>query len=616
MRRYDNGRYSMWLGNPMVSETEKPFPVLPVPDYEVLASNTARLMEELGHATAASMKPIEEGRAKPGVSDEVSDFVKTIGQVVEHIASDPQRLIMAQTTLTKGFLDLWANNLRRVQGETVAPVAEPDSGDKRFRDPEWTENPVFDFVKQAYLITTRWADGLVQQADDMDEHTKHKAKFYVRQLSSALSPTNFVATNPELLRTTLAQNGDNLVRGMQMMVEDIKAGEGTLKLRQTEPGDFKVGVNLATTPGKVVLRNDLIELIQYAPSTETVYKRPLFIVPPWINKFYILDLNPDKSFIRWAVAQGLTVFVVSWVNPDARQAEKSFEDYMHEGIFAALDAIEKATGERDVTAMGYCVGGTLLSVALSYMAAVGDKRISSTTFLTTQVDFKNAGDLKVFVDEEQIQNLEEKMDVRGYLEGNSMASAFNMLRPNDLIWPYVVNVYLKGEHPFPFDLLYWNSDSTRMPKANHSFYLRNCYLDNKLSAGQITMGNVRLDLSRVTMPIYNFAAREDHIAPAKSVFVGSQYFGSNVTFVMGGSGHIAGVINPASKPKYQFWTGGPPKGEFEDWVSKAKETPGSWWPNWLQWVTEQAPEKVKARKPGGRFKTLGDAPGTFVSVRS
>ena len=600
----------------MVSETEKPFPVLPVPDYEVLASNTARLMEELGHATAASMKPIEEGRAKPGVSDEVSDFVKTIGQVVEHIASDPQRLIMAQTTLTKGFLDLWANNLRRVQGETVAPVAEPDSGDKRFRDPEWTENPVFDFVKQAYLITTRWADGLVQQADDMDEHTKHKAKFYVRQLSSALSPTNFVATNPELLRTTLAQNGDNLVRGMQMMVEDIKAGEGTLKLRQTEPGDFKVGVNLATTPGKVVLRNDLIELIQYAPSTETVYKRPLFIVPPWINKFYILDLNPDKSFIRWAVAQGLTVFVVSWVNPDARQAEKSFEDYMHEGIFAALDAIEKATGERDVTAMGYCVGGTLLSVALSYMAAVGDKRISSTTFLTTQVDFKNAGDLKVFVDEEQIQNLEEKMDVRGYLEGNSMASAFNMLRPNDLIWPYVVNVYLKGEHPFPFDLLYWNSDSTRMPKANHSFYLRNCYLDNKLSAGQITMGNVRLDLSRVTMPIYNFAAREDHIAPAKSVFVGSQYFGSNVTFVMGGSGHIAGVINPASKPKYQFWTGGPPKGEFEDWVSKAKETPGSWWPNWLQWVTEQAPEKVKARKPGGRFKTLGDAPGTFVLVRS
>ena len=600
----------------MATKIEKPVAGLPIPNYEALASNTARLMEELGHATAASLKPIEEGRAKAGISDEVSDVMKTLGQVVENIASDPQRLVMAQTALTKGFLDLWANNLRRTQGETVTPIVEPDATDKRFRDPEWTENPVFDFVKQAYLITTRWADDLVQQADHVDEHTKHKAQFYVRQLASALSPTNFVATNPELLRTTLEQNGENLVRGMHMMVEDIKAGKGTLKLRQTEPGDFKVGVNLATTPGKVVFRNDLIELIQYAPTTETVYKRPLLIVPPWINKFYILDLNPEKSFIRWAVAQGLTVFVVSWVNPDAKQAEKSFEDYMNEGIFAALDAIEKATGEKNVTAMGYCVGGTLLSVALAYMAAVGDKRISSTTLLTTQVDFKNAGDLKVFVDEEQVKQIEEKMDVRGYLEGTSMASAFNMLRPNDLIWPYVVNVYLKGEHPFPFDLLYWNSDSTRMPAANHSFYLRNCYLDNKLSAGQITMGNVRLDLKRVTMPIYNLAAREDHIAPAKSVFVGSKYFGDNVTYVMGGSGHIAGVINPANKPKYQYWTGGPPKGEFEDWVAKAKETPGSWWPHWLQWIIDQAPEKVKARKPGGRYKTLCDAPGTFVLERA
>ena len=600
----------------MATKIEKPVAGLPIPNYEALASNTARLMEELGHATAASLKPIEEGRAKAGVSDEVSDVMKTLGQVVENIASDPQRLVMAQTALTKGFLDLWANNLRRVQGETVAPIAEPDATDKRFRDPEWTENPVFDFVKQAYLITTRWADDLVQQADHVDEHTKHKAQFYVRQLASALSPTNFVATNPELLRTTLEQNGENLVRGMHMMVEDIKAGKGTLKLRQTEPGDFKVGVNLATTPGKVVFRNDLIELLQYTPTTETVYKRPLLIVPPWINKFYILDLNPEKSFIRWAVSQGLTVFVISWVNPDAKQAEKSFEDYMREGIFAALDAIEKSTGEKNVTAMGYCVGGTLLSVALAYMAAVGDKRISSSTLLTTQVDFKNAGDLKVFVDEEQVKQIEEKMDVRGYLEGTSMASAFNMLRPNDLIWPYVVNVYLKGEHPFPFDLLYWNSDSTRMPAANHSFYLRNCYLDNKLSAGQITMGNVRLDLKRVTMPIYNLAAKEDHIAPAKSVFVGSKYFGDNVTYVMGGSGHIAGVINPANKPKYQFWTGGPPKGEFEDWVAKAKETPGSWWPHWLQWIIDQAPEKVKARKPGGRYKTLCDAPGTFVLERA
>jgi len=589
---------------------------MPLPNYEALTANTARLMEELGHATAASLKPVEEGRATPGVSDEVSDVVKTLGQVAETIASDPQRLVMAQTSLTKGFLELWANNLKKMQGEAVEPLEKPDPSDKRFRDPEWSENPVFDFVKQAYLLTTRWADNLVQEADDIDPHTKHKAQFYVRQLASALSPTNFVATNPELLRTTLEQNGENLVRGMKMMVEDIKAGKGQLKLRQTEPGDFQVGVNLANTPGKVVFRNDLMELIQYSPSTETVFKRPLLIVPPWINKFYILDLNPEKSFIRWAVAQGLTVFVISWVNPDERQAEKSFEDYMREGIFAALDRIDQITGEKQVTAMGYCVGGTLLSVTMAYMAATNDTRIASATLLTTQVDFKNAGDLKVFVDEDQIKSIEERMDVRGYLEGTSMAAAFNMLRPNDLIWPYVINVYLKGEHPFPFDLLYWNSDATRMPRANHSFYLRNCYLDNKLSAGQITMGNVRLDLARVSIPIYNLAAKEDHIAPAKSVFIGSQFFGGNVTYVLTGSGHIAGVINPAAKPKYQYWTGGPPVGEFDDWVQSAKETPGTWWLHWIEWIAAQAPEKVKARKPGGRFKTLGDAPGTYVLVRA
>ena len=600
----------------MTDRDEKPATAMPLPNYEALTANTARLMEELGHATAASLKPVEEGRATPGVSDEVSDVVKTLGQVAETIASDPQRLVMAQTSLTKGFLELWANNLKKMQGEAVEPLEKPDPSDKRFRDPEWSENPVFDFVKQAYLLTTRWADNLVQEADDIDPHTKHKAQFYVRQLASALSPTNFVATNPELLRTTLEQNGENLVRGMKMMVEDIKAGKGQLKLRQTEPGDFQVGVNLANTPGKVVFRNDLMELIQYTPSTETVFKRPLLIVPPWINKFYILDLNPEKSFIRWAVAQGLTVFVISWVNPDERQAEKSFEDYMREGIFAALDRIDQITGEKQVTAMGYCVGGTLLSVTMAYMAATNDTRIASTTLLTTQVDFKNAGDLKVFVDEDQIKSIEERMDVRGYLEGTSMAAAFNMLRPNDLIWPYVINVYLKGEHPFPFDLLYWNSDATRMPRANHSFYLRNCYLDNKLSAGQITMGNVRLDLSRVSIPIYNLAAKEDHIAPAKSVFIGSQFFGGNVTYVLAGSGHIAGVINPAAKPKYQYWTGGPPVGEFDDWVQSAKETPGTWWLHWIEWITAQAPEKVKARKPGGRFKTLGDAPGTYVLVRA
>ena len=600
----------------MSSEPEGPLTPGPLPDFEALAANTARLMEELGHATAASIKPIEEGRAKPGMSDEVSDIVKTLGQVVEQIAADPQRLVVAQTSLTIGFLDLWSRTLKRYQGENVPPAATPDATDKRFLDPDWSTNPMFDFVKQAYLITSRWAENLVDTAENLDSHTRHKAQFYVKQLSSALAPTNFVATNPDLLRTTLAENGENLVRGMKMMVEDIKAGKGTLKLRQSETGTFDVGVNLATTPGKVVFQNDLFELIQYTPTTETAVKRPLLIVPPWINKFYILDLNPEKSFIRWAVGQGLTVFVISWANPDQRLADKSFEDYMRDGILAAVDRALAITGEKSVTTMGYCVGGTLLAVTLAYLAAKGDTRIASATLLTTQVDFENAGDLKVFVDEEQVKLVESRMDVRGYLEGTSMSAAFNMLRPNDLIWPYVVNVYLKGQHPFPFDLLYWNSDSTRMPAANHSFYLRNCYLDNKLSKGEIILGGERLDLGRVTIPIYNLAAKEDHIAPAKSVFVGSACFGGDVTYVMAGSGHIAGVINPPEKVKYQYWTGGKPAGDFGAWVASAHETPGSWWPHWLEWTVAQAPERVKARKPGGRFKTLGDAPGTYVKVRS
>ena len=590
---------------------------LPTPNYDALATNTAKLMEELGRATAASLKPIERGDIKPAGAEETSDLVKTLGTVVERFVSDPQKMILAQTELTKNFIDLWAGTLRKMQGETdIAPVAAPEPSDKRFKDPDWNANPVFDFIKQAYLITSRWAEHVVDQAEGLDEHTRHKAQFYVRQLSSALAPTNFAGTNPEVLRETFAQNGENLVRGMRMLAEDIEAGKGRLKLRQSTSGSFEVGVNLATTPGKVVFRNDLIELIQYAPTTESVFKRPLLIVPPWINKFYILDLNAEKSFIRWAVSQGLTVFCLSWVNPDEKQAQKSFEDYVREGIYAALDEIKTLTGEDQVTAIGYCVGGTLLSVALADMAARKDKRIASATLFTTQVDFTYAGDLKVFVDEEQIRNLEDRMYAQGYLEGSSMASAFNMLRPNDLIWPYVVNVYLKGQEPFPFDLLYWNSDSTRMPAANHSFYLRNCYLDNKFSRGEMMFAGKPLDLGKVKIPIYNLAAREDHIAPAQSVFLGSSFFGGNVTFVLAGSGHIAGVVNPAGKPKYQYWTGGAPKGELSDWIAGAQEHPGSWWPHWIEWIAKQAPEKVPAREPGCGRPTLCDAPGEYVRARA
>ena len=446
----------------------------------------------------------------------------------------------------------------------------------------------------------------------MEPHARNKARFYLKQVSAAFSPSNFVGTNPELLRATLAESGENLVRGLRMLAEDIEAGKGNVRMRQVDARGFQLGVNMATTPGKVMFRNDLIELIQYAPTTSQVYKRPLLIFPPWINKFYILDLNPEKSFVRWAVAQGLTVFVVSWVNPDARHADKDFDAYMREGILAALDCVEQATGERKVTAIGYCVGGTLLAGTLGYMAAVGDDRIESVTFFTTQIDFTDPGDLKVFVDAEQLKQTEERMAELGYLDGAAMAQAFNMLRPNDLIWSYYVNNYLKGKEPMPFDLLVWNADATRMPAANHKFYLRHCYFQNDLSNGRMVLGGETIDLKKVTIPVYELAAKEDHIAPARSAFNGAKSLGGPVRYVMAGSGHIAGVVNPPSKPKYQYWTDGPVEGEFEDWVKRAKETPGSWWPDWLAWLTAQASEKVPARTPGdGKLKPIGDAPGEY-----
>ena len=590
---------------------------IPLPDFEALSKNMARLVEEAGKAVAAYVRPLEAGKTNPDFGEHVEDAVKTFGHVAEYWLSDPGRSLEAQTALSSNFLSLWANTLRRLAGEATPPVAPPDLTDKRFADPEWRRNPMFDFIRQAYSLSTQWMNEMIDRAD-LDPLTREKAQFYARQVIGALSPSNFVATNPELIRETFQRNGENLVRGMQMLAEDIEAGRGQLKIRQTDSTKFQLGLDMAATPGKVVFRNELMELIQYAPSTPQAYRRPVLIVPPWINKFYVLDLNPDKSFVRWAVSQGLTVFVISWVNPDERQAQKSFEDYMREGIFAALDAIETATGEREVATIGYCVGGTLLAVALAYMALTNDARVTSATLLTTQVDFRDAGDLKLFVDEARVRAIEETMNASGYLEGARMASAFNMLRPTELIWNYVVNNYLKGKEPMPFDLLAWNADCTRMPAANHSFYLRNCYLENRLTKGEMEIAGKKIDLGKVKIPIYNLATKEDHIAPARSVYTGAQSFGGAMRYVMAGSGHIAGVVNPVSKPKYQFWTGPQPKGtSYEDWLLAAQEHKGTWWLDWIDWIVAQAPEKVSARAPGGgKLEPLCDAPGEYVRVKS
>ncbi len=476
---------------------------------------------------------------------------------------------------------------------------------------------MFDFIKQSYLLSARYVQDVVTHVDGLDPKTAQKVDFYSRQFVDAMSPSNFLFTNPEVLRKTAESGGENLLKGLNNLLTDLERGKGQLRIKMTDTEAFKFGENIAITPGKVVYQNDLMQLIQYAPATDKVLKRPLLIGPPWINKFYILDLRPRNSFVRWAVSQGHTVFIISWVNPDEHLAEKSFGDYMTEGYLAALDAIEQATGEREVNAIGYCLGGTLLASTLAWMAAKGDDRIKSATFFVTMMDFHEAGELGVFIDEEQLKSLEDKMNQRGYLEGSEMATTFNMLRANDLIWSFVVNNYLLGNEPFPFDLLYWNSDSTRMPARMHSFYLRKMYQENLLAQpGGITLNGEAIDLGRIRTPSYFLSTREDHIAPWKSTYRGTQLLGGEKRFVLAASGHIAGVVNPPDSGKYNHWINTDLPPDAESWFQGATEMAGSWWPDWQRWITALDKTQVKARKPGdGKLKPIEDAPGSYVAVR-
>ncbi|EAU40731.1 poly-beta-hydroxybutyrate synthase [Fulvimarina pelagi HTCC2506] len=604
--------------------TTKPVPFsneYAVKDPEQFAMNMARMFEHIGKAASAWVEPREKGDHVETGPVTMAEIVETLSKVGEYWMTDPTRAIEAQTRLFAGYMTVWNNSIRRLAGESVnGEAASSTKGDKRFSDEEWNQNFFFDFLKQAYLMTTRWADELVEEANGLDDHTRHKAAFYMRQVSNALSPTNFIMTNPELYRETIQSNGQNLVKGMKMFAEDIAAGKGNLRVRQADYSAFKIGEDIALTEGKVIAQNDICQIIQYSPQTDEVFKRPIIITPPWINKFYILDLKPEKSYVNWLVEQGHTVFLISWVNPDERHAMKTWKDYIEDGIKFGLDTAEKATGEKEFNMVGYCVGGTLLSAGIGYLKAKGDTRPQTATLFATQVDFEYAGDLLVFVDEEQLKTLEATMEAKGYLDGSQMAQAFNMLRSADLIWPYFVNNYLRGKDPMPFDLLFWNADATRMPKANHLFYLRNCYLENNLSRGEMVIGDTKIDLRAVDIPIYNLATKEDHIAPAKSVYRGSKSFGGDVSYVLAGSGHIAGVVNHPSRNKYQYWTGSAPHadGTFEEWFEKAEEHPGSWWPHWSEWIAEKSgTKKVKARKPGGgKMKAIEDAPGSYVKVQA
>ena len=583
---------------------------------EAFARNMVRLFDQGTKAfSALAERTSSNGQGPYSMASEAGEAAKSLGEIARHWAAEPAKFATAQSELLASYADLWGRSVRRFLGEEVEPVVEPEPGDNRFKDPDWSNGQVFDFWKQAYLITSRWAEELTRNTSGVDDKTRKKALFYLNQMLSAMSPSNFPLTNPEVIRTTLATNAENLVQGMTHFVEDLGQSKDLLRISQTDLSAFEIGRNLAVTPGKVVFQNDLIQLIQYAPTTDEVYERPLLVVPPWINKYYILDLVPEKSFVKWAVAQGFTVFLVSWVNPDIKLAQKTFEDYMREGIFGAVEAVIRQTGSPKINALGYCVGGTLLASALAYMAAKNDNRIASASFLAAQVDFSEAGDLLVFIDDAQLNSLEEMMAEQGYLDGSRMAAVFNMLRPRDLIWPYVINNYLLGKKPFPFDLLFWNADSTRLPAANHAFYLREFYHLNRLAKGEMQLGGVRLDLSKVKIPIYELFTKEDHIAPAASVFRGSKLFGGPVRHVMAGSGHIAGVVNPPAKKKYQFWSGGR-SSSLEDWMATAHEAAGSWWPDWASWLAAYSGPKVPARDPSaGPLRAIEDAPGSFVKSR-
>ncbi|MGG5810034.1 PHA/PHB synthase family protein [Falsiroseomonas sp. CW058] len=586
-----------------------------LPDPAVVSRTMADVAERGQRIVADFLKRQAESGAKgPDPLNIGSAFM----EMTTRLMTNPARLMQAQIGFWQDYLTLWQNTARRMMGEPVGPVIEEPKGDRRFKDDAWRENEVFDFIRQSYLLSARFFTNVVQGAEGLDQKTAQKVDFYTRQFVDAMSPSNFLMTNPEVLRRTAETGGENLLKGLSNLLADLERGRGQLRIRMTDDSKFKVGENIAVTPGKVVYRNDLMELIQYAPATETVLKRPLLILPPWINKFYILDLRPKNSFIRWAVEQGHTVFVCSWVNPDEKLAEKGFDDYMREGPYAALDAIEKATGEKTINAIGYCLGGTLLACTLAHMAARKDNRIRSATYFVTMTDFEEAGELGVFIDEEQLQGLEEKMSKRGFLEGREMATTFNMLRANDLIWSFVVNNYLLGQEPFPFDLLYWNDDSTRMPARMHSFYLRRMYQANDLvKPGAIELDGVALDLRKIKVPTYMISTREDHIAPWKSTYRGTQVYGGKVRFVLAASGHIAGVVNPPESGKYSHWVNEDLPPDPEDWFKGATELAGSWWPDWQRWVGGLDKATVPARTPGdGALAPICDAPGEYVKVQA
>ncbi len=617
---------------PKAPKPEAPAATAPKPVAPAPSSLPQAMMEQTAEGLAALSVNLTEAmtranqvfstafldQAKPGSNwnPDPLEVQPALNAVWSSLAQQPETLRDAHAKLWQRYADIWERHTAyMLTGRSPDP--EP-ARDKRFKDPEWRSNPAFSMLRESYLATADFITDLVNKAEGVDDAAKRKASFFIKQAVDAASPSNFLMTNPAALRTMLQTHGESVKKGIENFQADLKRGQGMLAISQTDLNAYKVGVDVATAPGKVVFRNHVFELIQYDATTEHVHERPLLIFPPWINKFYILDLQPKNSMIRWLTGQGYTVFLVSWVNPGEDMAETSFEDYMRDGVYAAVQAVEDATGVDRMHAVGYCVGGTLLAATLAHMAKKHDERIASATFFAAQSDFKNAGDLLVFADNAGIQYLEGKMEeAGGVLDAQTMADTFNALRANDLIWNYVVDNYYMGKNPPPFDLLYWNADQTRMPKALHLFYLRNFYRDNALTKGTLTLLGEKLSLGDVKIPIFMQSSKEDHIAPCSSVYRSATFFGGPVEFIVAGSGHIAGVINHPAANKYQYWTNTNLKGALEDWQAFAHEHPGSWWPHWNEWLAPKSGPDVPARTPGDhKLKPIADAPGDYVKVRS
>ena len=586
-------------------------------DGEIIAQNMAKIAEK----SADLLKKFLDKQPHDGgvVTANFMAAIEAFGEMSQQLMADPVKFWEQQLDFYRQYVELLEYSSKRIMGEKEAGTPLFQNGDKRFRDEVWKENAVFDFLRQSYLLSANWLQNLTQSIK-LDEKNAKKIDFYTRQFIDAISPNNFLITNPEVIRKTAETNGENLVKGLENLLNDLEKSKGIFQIKNVDDSVFSLGKNIATSKGKVVFQNDLLQLIQYSPKTDKVFKTPLLIISPWINKYYILDLQPENSLINWLVEQGHTVFITSWVNPDKNLAKKSFEDYMLEGPIAALDAIEKATGEKSANVIGYCIGGTLLAATLSYLKIKKQEaKVKSATYLTTLVDFSDAGDMAIFIDDKQIEEIEENMKKLGYLDGTEMSAVFSILRANDMIWSAIINNYLLGKNPLQFDLLYWNADSTRLPAAMHSFYLRNMYKDNKLvKNGGIRLAGVDINLSVIDTPSYILSTRDDHIAPWKSTYLATQIYQGPVRFVLSGSGHVAGVVNPPVKKKYGYWINDKNPKSADEWFKGAVEKQYSWWDDWQKWLSDNKFDggKVAARNPGeGKLKPIEDAPGSYVKVK-